>query len=74
MKTVFILGFLALALCRCHRNATLPKEKFVESEREQCYQTCLDRYKGDADSAYKKCFYIASQYNEGQSCHGGHGS
>lgn len=73
MRILFLLGFFALALCGCHRNATPPKAKFIEPEREQCYQTCLGSYKGDAEGARNKCFRIASKYQEGRSCFGGHG-
>lgn len=74
MRILFLLGFFALALCGCHRTTTPPKAKFVELEREQCYRNCLGTYKGNAESAYKKCFRIASKYQEGHSCFGGHGS
>lgn len=73
IKVLFISGFLSLALWSCDRNATQQKVKFEEPKREQCYRECLGSYKGNAESAYKKCFRVASEYTEGRSCFGGHG-
>lgn len=72
MKALFIPIILSLVLLGCH-GKTQPQEKFEEPARAQCYQECVVSYKGDAEGARNKCFRMASKYQEGRSCFGGHG-
>ena len=72
MKSLFIMVLISFALIGCYSTAQ-QKAKFEEPEREQCYRVCLVSYKGNAESAFEKCFRIASKYQEGRSCFGWHG-
>ena len=72
MVKLFILSILSFILLSCY-SIGKQQAKFEEPKREKCYQKCLGSYKGGAEGAYKRCFSIASKYQEGHSCFGGHG-